>query len=971
MSTSYGTITITDTTDLGQLSVYLTGSTVRQQVYDSNTNPVSYYPNWDRTAGTPLLITPHVYFNGQSKTLTDNNIEVSWQKTEGGQTYNLPVSPTTTDCPETVNNKVLERPTNLSINSVGVTYTATITYYPIDGDLNTTIQGIATLDLTISNNGENGAEGAPAKALQLIGDGSYFTYHYDGGLFGAQTITLTAQKSSTVYGIHWYCKKATTSTYTPIKVINGSPSTDTSASGWSSASYYTTESLTFSGEAIQNQLDILDLVPDFITDRSAQFKIVEIDSNRNEVSGGLTDYISIYALVEAAPGQDTYSSYLSNDEETIVDLNGTPVLDNAETQIFISKAGADDLANWHITVTDSVPTAADFVYTVSNSKDTGSSTTYLDKYGPDKVKVTTMNVNAAYITFTAEHGVYNNNVFTPDSANSSIPADEKVANIVKTFSLTKSAAIISHSLRLDAVNAKEHVENNVRTYIPSAVVVDAITRTGGGTFDYRDAGVISAVIHLVGGGLYNFGTQADPVYYTSNTANNPLTLTLATYGNIQYIDTYLGGTYNSSTHVFEDVDDKQKITISVDGTDGEDGAPAWNFILSNQFDAISTDFSYITSAAFTIKLPIKAVEGATAKTIYYGGNTYPTISAPTILSTITPQYYLGDTQVTTAGNAVDNVRYSIPAGTNISATGSITLTLTYASGTTLTQTYTYKAQPEALKPIRVMLDPSPSDTFENQEGTITITPTVLSGTDPIASGYWSSPVWEAYMEENNQMDWVQIDSVATTDDIYLSGNNIVVKGSAVKGYLGLRFSVSINKGGIVESYTEYINLKDIDDPLQVTLHSTVGEQIVNGQGEGVLYARVIRRGDDEDRDTIVPDNMLEVGTSAPTSATASGKTGYFYVVLSGSPAKPTGEIRYYWRSSGSGEWSGPRSTQTYHYTWTFRNSDNAPYVASAQDTPAPITYAMTHDTQFVYIGASTVNNKITAVVKVETGNSGS
>ena len=74
MSVSYGMITITDTTDLGQLSVYLTGSTVRQQVYDSNTNPVSYYPNWDRTTGTPLLITPHVYFNGQSRTLSDTNI---------------------------------------------------------------------------------------------------------------------------------------------------------------------------------------------------------------------------------------------------------------------------------------------------------------------------------------------------------------------------------------------------------------------------------------------------------------------------------------------------------------------------------------------------------------------------------------------------------------------------------------------------------------------------------------------------------------------------------------------------------------------------------------------------------------------------------------------------------------------------------------------------------------------------------
>lgn len=977
MSVSYGMITITDTTDLGQLSVYLTGSTVRQQVYDGNTNPVSFYPDWDRTTGTPLLITPHVYFNGQTKALSDTKIEVKWEKTEGGQTYELPVSPTTTACPETVNNKVLERPVNLDVNSVGATYTAKIKYYPIDGDLTTTLEAIATIDLTIANNGVKGNDGAPAKTLSLIGDGSYFTYHYDGGFFGAPTITLTAQRSSTVSGVHWYCKKASSSGYTPIKVINGSPSTNTTSPDWASASYYTTDSLEFSGQSIQNQVDILDLVPEFITERSAQFKIVEIDSNGNEVNNGLEDFTSIYALVEAAPGQDTYSSYLSNDEETIIDLGGSPILDNAQTQLFISHAGSDDLENWHITVTDSIATAADFDYTLSNSKDTGSSTTYLNKYGPDKVQVTTMNVNAALITFTAEHGVYNGSQFTPDATNSNISAADKVSNIVKTFSLTKSAAIVSHSLRLSTVNANEHVENQTRTYVPDTVEVDAITRMAGSTEAYRNAGVISAVVHLVGGELYNFGTSANPVYYTSNASNQPLTLTLATYGNISYIDTYLGGTYNSTTHIFEDTEDKQKITISVDGTDGEDGAPAWNFMIGNQFDAISTDFSNITSTDFIVKIPVEAVEGATAKTIHYGGSDYPTITGQNpILSTITPQYYNGDTRASATGSTVTNIRYTIPAGTNIGATGSIVLTLTYASGRTLTQTYTYKAQPEALKPIRVMLEPTPSDTFENQEGTITIIPKVLSGTSEVAAGYWLSTKWEAYMEvNNNPMNWVQITSTSTSDEIYLSGNNVIVKGGAVEGYLGLRFTVTLNRGGVVESYTEYANLKDIDDPLQVTLHSTVGEQIVNGQGMGVIYARVIRRGDNEDYDTVVPDNLLGIGTTAPTSnvntGDFAGKTGYCLIMTSGSPAVPTGEVRYYWRTSTSANWEGYRGSSgheyKYDYTWTFRDSDNAPYVAGATGTPIALSYAMnvSNNTQFVYVDASVIDNKVTAVVKVE------
>ena len=90
MSISYGTITITDTTDLGQLSVYLTGSTVRQQIYDAGDNPpttATYYPNWTVNTGTPLIITPHVYFNGRSESLTSNKIAVSWSKTEENITY--------------------------------------------------------------------------------------------------------------------------------------------------------------------------------------------------------------------------------------------------------------------------------------------------------------------------------------------------------------------------------------------------------------------------------------------------------------------------------------------------------------------------------------------------------------------------------------------------------------------------------------------------------------------------------------------------------------------------------------------------------------------------------------------------------------------------------------------------------------------------------------------------------------------
>ena len=143
MAISYGTITIVDKTDLGQLSVYLTGSTIRQQTCNINTNPDTYYPDWSSTA---LVVTPHVYYDGHTVSLDSNKLTISWSKVEnGGNSIVVPKStPDTTD-PETYGNdgKSLVRQKNLDLNSTGVVYTATITYKPIDGDNTTTITGIA------------------------------------------------------------------------------------------------------------------------------------------------------------------------------------------------------------------------------------------------------------------------------------------------------------------------------------------------------------------------------------------------------------------------------------------------------------------------------------------------------------------------------------------------------------------------------------------------------------------------------------------------------------------------------------------------------------------------------------------------------------------------------------------------------------------------------------------------------------
>lgn len=956
MAISYGTITIVDKTDLGQLSVFLTGNTIRQQTCNINTNPDTYYPDWTTTA---LVVTPHIYYDGHVISLTDTKLTVSWSKIENGVTNSDPIGDVNE--PEGATgegNKCLQRNRNLALNSTGVVYTATISYKPIAGDDTTIIEAVASMDFSISSYGQDGSSGAPGKTLQLSSTGSYFTYHYDGQHFGTQTIVLTAQKNNGIAGVHWYCDGV------PIKVINGQPSTDTSATGWSSASYYTQESLEIAGKTIDGYAYIGTLSPNYANNRSAQFKIREINSSDVELSGGMADYVSIYALYEAQPGTDTYSSYLSNDEETIIDLNGSPVLDNAMTQLFISQGGVDDSENWHITVTDNINTAADFVYTLSNSKDTTGSTN-LNKYGPDKVQVTTMNVNAAMITFTAVHGTYNGNTFTPDG---------ETANITKTFSLNKSPAVISHSLRLDSVNA---VKGTNGQYTPSAIEVDAITRMGGGTEPYRNAGVIKATVHFTD----------ETTTTLSNSANSVLALNLNTIGaskTINYIDIILGDT--------SEPDDKQKITISVDG---KDGIEAWQVDLTNPFDSISTTFDYVVTNNETYEIPFKVFQGITPKSVYYtGSTTYPRVTATLPQgSTITLEYYNGNTKVTQTNQVVDRIKISMTEDvTNIGSDGIIDLTFDIDNTHQVVKQYSYKAIPESTAPVTMHLFARPSDTFTNQSGTLLAQAIIMSGIDDISNSssainsltwyYMVDGSWKLiknsgtastgeYVNAGVQTGRLTNEEQDSTFTAVANGSKTAkflrVAGSAIEGYGAFKLIASINSGGETLTYTEYINFKDVDDPLQVSLHSTLGEQLVNSQGIGVIYVRILRGLTPIDE--LPPDDKIGVGPEAPSGTTNvepfMGKLGYCVYNSSNNYL-----IDYYERSAttGSGATWVKRTAPQAKYYWYFRDKDNNPI--DTTDTSIAANLRALHggaitNQQFVYLNGSVVANKLIADVRVE------
>ena len=973
MGRSYGTITIVDNTDLGQLSVYLTGSTVRQQAYNGNSTPPTYYPNWNTqtTGGVALVITPHVFYNGASITNDNQQLSVRWSKVEDGITYSsLPVSPTTGACPESLGglgSKSLNRPTNLNENGTGVIYRADIEYRPIVGDNSVVIRGAATLDFTITKYGLNGASGTPAKMLQLSSTGSHFTYRYTGDLFGNSSITLTAQKSTTVAGIHWYCDN---------NLVYSSSGSPTITPGTNTA--YTEDSLIIAGNSsISGTVDINSLSSGFSSNKVAQFKVVEIDSNGTEVSNGILDYFSIYAYYEAQPGDSVYTAFLDNDEETVSVFNDVPDLTGAISTFYINKNGVSDIANWSIAITDSNTSGTNNITYTTSAAPGGYNNTN------NRITVTGLTANTAWIQFTATHKNYG--VSGTD--------EENLAPITQRFTITKNPSLVSHSLRLDSVVANRDSNsggNNI--YTPSTIEVDAITRTGGGTNPYRTQGVIKAKIYYV-----NDTTESKAArQYITNSANSVLNITLqddSTYGPIEYIEVFLGTSPNW--------DDKQKIVVTNDGINGREGVDSWSVNLTNSFDAISTTYDYKVTQDFDIKIPFEVMEGITEKDVYYysgSGENYPQITATafsyTDSTSIAPSYYLDNTQKTN-GNIVNNVRFSLlstgaNASKSIGSNGTITLIFNLDSTHTVTKIYNYKAQPEALDAVNVQLYADPSDTFENQSGERIIRPIITSGVTDLAEQvtkytWWVyDGTWKTLTNNssNTNPEKKYITGIITGQEtgtapsiVFTPVENgsstsklLKVSGSAVDGYISLRLDATVAAGGVTKDYTEYIALRDISDPIQVSVLSTIGTQIVNGQGVGVIHARVTR--DNIEIDPIVSDGLLGVGTDAPSGSINTGifqgKTGYVYLNNS------NGAITYYSRDNTSANWAPRQNTQA-TYNWSFRDKDNVPITGNTYSDWANLhqhlQYIITNsaNTQFIYVDKDVINHKLTADVQVTLG----
>ena len=297
---AYGDITITDLTDVGRITSYLTSSLPLTVLYNPNQTP-SYNPNWETTN---LVITPTIFFNDTLLSLTASGLTITWQRQAGsGSVTNLVSGESPSNGKLIVSKNVLEA-------TPIITYICNISY--IDPNTNgVEIKSKSQMSFSLSKS-------APELSDCSINGDTVFKYNGEGALTSAKSITLTANLVNTSLK-QWQYKKA-------------------------DGSFAVYPNSTTTTQLVVNATDDV-----FIND----IAIIKLVTSDNDIY----DIHQIVKLRDGAAGSATITCILSNDTQSVPCRTDGSLYDTSlngcDTVISILKGADNDTSNWTITATPS------------------------------------------------------------------------------------------------------------------------------------------------------------------------------------------------------------------------------------------------------------------------------------------------------------------------------------------------------------------------------------------------------------------------------------------------------------------------------------------------------------------------------------------------------------------------------------------------------------------------------------------
>ena len=843
-TTSYGSITIVDVTDIGEFSLYPTCDLPLSVVYSPDSN--EYTPNWGKqennTYVNALHLTPVIYYAGNALSLTQSGLSITWTRKIDTNTAEAISS----SRGETVNNGVLTVNQNqFNTNMAMLTYICSATYIEPDTQKPLTAQGQITFSLV--------KQASTLKKCDIIGE-SAFKYASNQTSFTPASITLTASISGA-------------------GLTNGNWQFKNSSGNWQNFTT-STDNPTINGTSIIIKPSITGL----FNNRIATIRKLCSDYV-DENSPGTYDIHTIVQLYDGAAADATTAAVLDNEDQMV------PCNSNNEPTI--------DLSNVHTT------------FTILENGSTASGWTY--------VTPTTSPANTITGSWSSSTRTWTLSTWTgtSDVATVTFRATKSGKNdLVKYLQLTKiktgkdGSSPEYYELVCSAVATNRTTPGNI--YSPSTLSFSANRVVGTTKTPYQ--GYIA---------IYENGTSGTNRGGAMTDANTPVTYT-PSGGTLSYLTVYLYQTSGGG-----DILDRQTVVVTSDGEAGAQGPGALNIVLGNVHEGIACTSAGATKAQTTVTIPFTGYKGTARQACSITSANITNRPTGCTVGTIT-----NDNGTTSGSVQLIFANNSTLGGSN---GGEITLTFSI-DGTSVPMKFSWSksfAGTDADPAITFQCYGKSGDIIYNNGNTVILTSQLLEGaTEKTATSY----TWTQWSGSGYTV------SRGTTKELTINPNWI-------NGYGAFRCAAVYNS----KTYYSYISVRDVTDPLQVQVYSTLGEQLVNGVGDGAVFVRVMLNNEEVD---VIKSTQFVTNTSQIVDPTTND---YCYLL---NKANATCTLMQY---NGS-QWSAVATDPyTYNYTWTFRNNLGEATTYNGNNT-------MTG--KALYLGASVINKKLVMDVEVSEKNSG-
>ena len=483
--------------------------------------------------------------------------------------------------------------------------------------------------------------------------------------------------------------------------------------------------------------------------------------------------------------------------------------------------------------------------------------------------ITGLTVDSGYVEFTCTRSSY--------------------ANIVKRFSINKDRSgadgknAVIYYLNTDVAVIKQ---NKSKVFSPTSIKFES-TRREGNANAAAYAGRFKIYESTDGGTNYT-------LKYTSSTEESSKSYTPSATN----VTTLKGELYVAGgTATLLDI---QTISVVSDGIDGQTGAAgkdSVNTILGNTAEVIPCTTAGKAKEARTITIPYSCYKGVSR------------IAGKAVLGTLPSGVTLSKNQDATA-SADGVIQLTVAKDATLASTnsGDITITIT-AGGLSSQHKFTWTKSLQASNGANAVLFQifaPQGDRILNSSNNVVLQTQLTSGTSTVTA---TSYQWEKYTSGNY---------VALTGK---TASTLTVTPDMVDSLASFRCKAIYSS----KTFYAYWTVTDVSDPVVINVICSIGDQLVNGQGVGAIYALAYRNG--EEIDPIKSNIFSQTQPGNPSAG------DYYYAV--NKTAKSVTLMKY----SGTAWAAAPDSDQPKGtYTWTRRDKDGNPLDAAKPYATGKVIY---------------------------------